>query len=505
MPRVVRARRASGRQREHVGGRDEHRAAGRATSERKCSSTAPGSWRCSIVCRNTTASAGSAKLSTRSRTKRRLARDIAQARVLVGLGVGVDADHAGGRRARARPSRSPRRRPCRSRAARARARRSTRRRPDGGGTSSSPRARRAASARRSAPAAARPRAGRAARSGPAKPPLGWTSRDVSGRCGHAGLEDAGTAREYMVRAVPPALSAEEIRDANTRYHDVAADHYDSKWGIDFGELGRSQVLGEGAQGARPRAEPLPRLARDRLWDRLLHPQPAARGADRRGDLQRHLAGDARDAAGQRRAARARGRRPSPPTPSSCRSRTRASTWCSATRCSTTSPTCHARSPSSSACSRRAARCCSRASPPATATASRACPSASASAVAPLWRRAIGAAAHRRRAPADSRTRRSRASSTCTPSRPASSRGSRARRGFAGRARQRRGAAGELVRVDQPHARGDRRPRRGAVGLAPVRLPRLPAAAGARPPAARVAAAGGDLLQPDARRAQARRA
>jgi SAM-dependent methyltransferase len=41
--------------------------------------------------------------------------------------------------------------------------------------------------------------------------------------------------------VPPTLSAEEIRDANTRYHDVAADHYDSKWGIDFGELGLEQV------------------------------------------------------------------------------------------------------------------------------------------------------------------------------------------------------------------------------------------------------------------------
>jgi len=41
--------------------------------------------------------------------------------------------------------------------------------------------------------------------------------------------------------VPPALNAEEIRDANTRYHDVAAGHYDSKWGIDFGELGLSQV------------------------------------------------------------------------------------------------------------------------------------------------------------------------------------------------------------------------------------------------------------------------
>jgi len=42
--------------------------------------------------------------------------------------------------------------------------------------------------------------------------------------------------------VPPALSAEQIRDANTRYHDVAASHYDHKWGIDFGEVGRAQVL-----------------------------------------------------------------------------------------------------------------------------------------------------------------------------------------------------------------------------------------------------------------------
>jgi ubiquinone/menaquinone biosynthesis C-methylase UbiE len=42
--------------------------------------------------------------------------------------------------------------------------------------------------------------------------------------------------------VTPALSAEEIRDVNTRYHDVAADHYDAKWGIDFGDLGADQVI-----------------------------------------------------------------------------------------------------------------------------------------------------------------------------------------------------------------------------------------------------------------------
>ncbi len=41
--------------------------------------------------------------------------------------------------------------------------------------------------------------------------------------------------------MPPVLSAEEIRDANTRYHDVAAEHYDAKWGIDFGGTGREQV------------------------------------------------------------------------------------------------------------------------------------------------------------------------------------------------------------------------------------------------------------------------
>ena len=39
-------------------------------------------------------------------------------------------------------------------------------------------------------------------------------------------------------------SADEIRDVNTRYHDVAASSYDSKWGIDFGEVGQTQVLGK---------------------------------------------------------------------------------------------------------------------------------------------------------------------------------------------------------------------------------------------------------------------
>ena len=39
----------------------------------------------------------------------------------------------------------------------------------------------------------------------------------------------------------PTATAEEIKDANVRYHDVAATDYDVKWGIDLGEIGQSQV------------------------------------------------------------------------------------------------------------------------------------------------------------------------------------------------------------------------------------------------------------------------
>jgi SAM-dependent methyltransferase len=39
-------------------------------------------------------------------------------------------------------------------------------------------------------------------------------------------------------------SHELIRDANTRYHDIAAATYDAKWGIDFGDTGQTQVLGK---------------------------------------------------------------------------------------------------------------------------------------------------------------------------------------------------------------------------------------------------------------------
>ena len=39
-------------------------------------------------------------------------------------------------------------------------------------------------------------------------------------------------------------SAEAIRDVNTRYHDAAAQGYDTKWGVDYGDVGRAQVRGK---------------------------------------------------------------------------------------------------------------------------------------------------------------------------------------------------------------------------------------------------------------------
>jgi len=48
-----------------------------------------------------------------------------------------------------------------------------------------------------------------------------------------------------------ARTPEEIRDVNARYHDAAAQEYDSKWGIDFGAPGRTQVLGKLAKALGP--------------------------------------------------------------------------------------------------------------------------------------------------------------------------------------------------------------------------------------------------------------
>ena len=200
------------------------------------------------------------------------------------------------------------------------ARRSIRTPPGAAGTSSSRPARRAACARRSARAAGLPGAGSAERRGSPAP-----------------------APRVMCRAAMEALrTADEIRDVNTRYHDVAA----VELRLQVGHRLRRGRPGPGASassascsagGARARVRA---LARGRRRHRLLQPQPAPRRRRPRGHLHRHLARD-----GPHPGARTPSAWGSPvkarpgPTPSRCRSPIEASTSCSATRCSTTCPTC----------------------------------------------------------------------------------------------------------------------------------------------------------------------
>ena len=49
------------------------------------------------------------------------------------------------------------------------------------------------------------------------------------------------------------MRPQAIREANVRYHDLAASHYDDKWGISYGETGQAQVVGKlrKALGRRP--------------------------------------------------------------------------------------------------------------------------------------------------------------------------------------------------------------------------------------------------------------
>jgi len=59
--------------------------------------------------------------------------------------------------------------------------------------------------------------------------------------------------------VTTPATGERIKEVNERYHDAAAREYDSKWGIDFGEIGQEQVRSklEKALGSWP-AEPFRR-------------------------------------------------------------------------------------------------------------------------------------------------------------------------------------------------------------------------------------------------------
>jgi SAM-dependent methyltransferase len=51
---------------------------------------------------------------------------------------------------------------------------------------------------------------------------------------------------------------DDILDVNRRYHDVAAGEYDTKWGVDYGGIGRAQVLGKVEKLLGPRPGPFAR-------------------------------------------------------------------------------------------------------------------------------------------------------------------------------------------------------------------------------------------------------
>jgi len=57
---------------------------------------------------------------------------------------------------------------------------------------------------------------------------------------------------------PASATADEIRAVNASYHDGAAAGYDAKWGIDYGGIGRQQVLGKVTKLLGPRPGPYAR-------------------------------------------------------------------------------------------------------------------------------------------------------------------------------------------------------------------------------------------------------
>ena len=134
-------------------------------------------------------------------------------------------------------------------------------------------------------------------------------------------------------------SADEIRDVNTRYHDVAAVELRL-------EVGHRLRRGRPGPGGRQAAQAARLAALDRGFDRSLE-VGAGTGYFSLNLLRAGIVRDAtctdispgmvRDAGRERRAARADRQEPAAPTRSRCRSPARASTSCSATRCSTTCP------------------------------------------------------------------------------------------------------------------------------------------------------------------------
>ena len=93
------------------------------------------------------------------------------------------------------------------------------------------------------------------------------------RQARTGRVDAAASGIDCRRMAAPA-TAEAIRDVNTRYHDAAAEHYDTKWGVDFGDVGAPGPR-QAAQAAGQAAADVRALAGDRRRHRLLHAEHAA--------------------------------------------------------------------------------------------------------------------------------------------------------------------------------------------------------------------------------------
>ena len=264
-----------------------------------------------------------------------------------------------------------------------------------------------------------------------------------------------------------------------RYHDLAAAHYDAKWGISYGELGQSQVSGKLGKALGRRPEHSPRgleIGAGTGYFGLNLVRAGVVGELAAVDISPGMLGQLeRSAAGWTSRWTARRARRAP-----CPSPTTPSTWSSATPCCTTCPTWRRACASSTACCAPAARWPSAASPRCTATG---CPRGP-SAPPTGWRRSGARRCARARAPSGPAGRSEEDVleqvvdvHAFTPA--ALNRRARSA-GFSERARDRRGAGGQPVRLGQPHAGGKRRARRGAVAVAPVRLPRLPGPAGAGP-------------------------
>ena len=292
----------------------------------------------------------------------------------------------------------------------------------------------------------------------------------------------------------PALTPEEIRDVNTRYHDVAANGYDAKWGIDYGELGAEQVLGkvqkalgQGAAQKYPRALEI----------------GAGTGYFTLNMLKAGLIGEATCSdisPGMLEALKANAEK------TGVKVKTKAADaeklpFADASYDLVFGHAVLHHIPNLERAFSEFARVLApggtivfAGEPSRTGDRLAGVPKRAASTIAPLWRRAIGA---RPAPPAEGGAPDAALEGFVDVHAFAPAELSRAAKnaGFQGRARERRGAAGQLVRLDQPHAGGDRRPARRAVGLAPVRVSRILTAAGPGPAPAGAEAAAGGVLQP----------